>query len=592
MPLDAICLAALREELAARITGMKIDKVQQPERDTVILSLRGSGATDRLLISAGSGDSRMHLTNYSFENPASPPMFCMLLRKHLNGAKIAGITHPRSERVLELELEAPNAMGVLSEKRLTVELIGRMSNIILIDCDGIIIDCLRRIGGELSDKRGVLPGLLYRPPPAQPGKIDPFSVTDGEWSRLFNDASGKTVDKWLLTTFTALSPLICRELSWRAYGVTDIRAERTGDGGTALRREFFTLLEQSQTGGSIPWLISKPDNTPQDYSYTRIMHYENACYVRREESFSTLLDYFHTRAAQLSRLRQRAAATAKTITTARDRLARKLALQRAELDKTSQRDKLRECGDIIMANLHVMNKGQRVLISQDFFSADSGKISTNSGDREIALDPLKTPQQNAAKYYKDYKKAKNAQKYLTEQIESGESELAYLESVLEEIALAEGERDLSVIRDELTQTGYIRALKQGKEKRGESAPLAFVSSGGIKIQAGRNNIQNDKLTLKTASKSDIWLHVQKAHGAHVIVSCQNTPPDKTTLYEAAMIAAYYSSSRSEGKVPVDYTTVRHVRKPEGGRPGMVIYTDYKTIIATPDKGQIEKLEQR
>jgi len=589
VPLDAICLAAIREELAERITGMKIDKIQQPERDIIILSLRGGSVPScRLLISAGSGDNRVHLTEHRFENPTSPPMFCMLLRKHLSGARIKGVTQPPSERVLVLDLEAPDVMGDISEKSLVVEMIGRLSNIILTDSDGLIIDCLRRKGGELTDKRPVLPGLLYREPPAQENKRDPMNISKDEWRALFDSAcravADKSADKWLLATFSAMSPLICREISQRAYGETDLCLGATRDGGAALCREFFSIVELGEAAGYEPWILTDQNDSPFDFSYTRITQYEGLMKTVREESFSVLLDNFFTRSAQQRRIRQRASATEKTVKNARDRLIRKLAAQQAELEKTTDRDKSRECGDIITANLHIMNKGQTVLEAQDFYS-------DAHGTREIALDPMKTPQQNAARYYKEYTKAKSAEKYLTEQIGFGSKELEYLDSVLEEISLAESEREVGEIREELIRTGYIRTAKQGKEKMVESSPMMFLSSAGLRILAGRNNLQNDKLTLKTASRSDVWLHAQKTHGAHVVISCGGEKPDAATLYEAAAIAAFYSSARSGAKVPVDHTEVRFVKKQPGGRPGMVIYTDYKTIMAIPDGELVERLKR-
>jgi len=586
LPLDAICLAAVREELFGRISGAKIDKVQQPERDMLILSLRcGNAPPCRLLISAGTGDARVHITEYKFDNPGSPPMFCMLLRKHLTGARITNITQPPAERVLDIELEAPDAIGVISEKHLIVELIGHMSNIILTDSDGLIIDCLRRIGGELTEKRDVLPGLLYRDPPAQHGKLDPISVSVDHWWDLFNNgAAEKTTEKWLLSCFKALSPLVCREISWRAYGETDFRMDSIGDGGAALSREFFELTGQARSGRFEPWMITDSGDTPRDFSYIQLKQYENALNARQFENFSAMLDNYYTRSAQMARLRQRASATSRIVKTARDRLIRKLAAQHAELEKTADRDRYRECGDIITSNLHLMKKGQHVLAALDFYSE-------GNKTREIALDPLKTPQQNAAKYYKDYSKAKNAELYLAAQIRLGTTELEYLESVLHEIELADGARDLGEIRSELTQTGYIKPQKNVKEKTVASEPMRFESSTGMQILAGRNNTQNDKLTLKTASRSDMWLHTQKIHGAHVIILSQDAAPDDTSLYEAAAIAAYYSSARSGGKVPVDYTLVKHVKKPSGGRPGMVVYTDNKTIIATPDEELVTKLRR-
>jgi len=343
-------------------------------------------------------------------------------------------------------------------------------------------------------------------------------------------------------------------------------------------------MERAGSGKFEPWMITDADDTPRDFSCTRIMQYEGALKTGKFENFSAMLDNFCTRASQLARIRQKAAATSKTVKTARDRLIRKFTAQQTELEKTAQRDRYRECGDIITANMHLMKKGQHVLIAQDFYSE---KDET----RTISLDPLKTPQQNAEKYYKDYTKAKNAEKYLTEQIRLGINEIEYLDSVLNEIELADGARDLSEIRSELMLTGYIRLQKHAKEKPVQSEPMQFESSTGMQIRAGKNNIQNDKLTLKTALRSDIWLHAQKIHGAHVIISCDAETPDEASLYEAASIAAYFSSARAAGKVPVDYTQVRHVKKPSGGRPGTVIYTDYKTIVVTPNEDLVTSLRR-
>ena len=584
MPLDAICLAAVREELSGSIAGLKIEKVQQPERDIIILALRGAGLQRRLLLSAGTGDARIHLTEYQFENPVSPPMFCMLLRKHLTGARIISVDQPPAERVIELALSAPDALGVLSEKHLIIELIGRASNIILTDNTGIIIDCLRRTGGELEGKRPVLPGLLYRPPPAQEGKLNPLTATVGEWDDLFGHTIERTTDKWLQSVFTALSPLICRELAWRAYGETDFPMNKIRDNGEALKREFFALMDKVNKGDFEPWSITDENSAPRDFSYTMIKQYVDAFVMSREDSFSKLLDNHFSRSALQERIRQRAAAMTKTVRTTRDRLVRKLAVQSEELKKTGEREVLRQCGDIITSNIHLMEMGRNELVAHDFFSE-------TGGTRSIKLDPQKTPQQNAARYYKEYTKAKNAERFLTEQITLSENELMYLESVLEEIKLAEGENDLSSIRSELEQTGYLRSHKKAEKKHKESAPMSFISSTGDRILAGRNNTQNDQLTLKTAQKSDIWLHVQKLHGAHVIITCNGEQPDETSLVEAAVVAAYYSSARGGGKAAVDYTFVRHVKKRPGGRPGMVVYTDYKTIIAAPDEQLVNRLRR-
>jgi len=597
MPLDAICLSAVKNELSGQITGMKIDKVQQPERDVIILSLRGNGGqTCRLLISAGADDARVHLTEFKLDNPNRPPMFCMLLRKHLTGARIIEVKQPPAERVISIRLETSDAMGDRTEKQLIIEMIGRLSSVILTDNDGIIIDCLRRIGGELTGKRSVLPGLLYRNPPAQEGKLNPLEVTATDFSALLEtvkaNRSDEQIDKWLISAFTAFSPLICREIVWRAYGETDFRIYSMSDDGAALQKAFSELISQAGSGSFEPWLISSHDKKPMDFSFTHIGQYENAYIAERESSFSALLDGYYTKSAQEKRIRQRSSATLKIITTARERLIRKLNTQRLELDETSKRDFYRECGDMITSNIHLLKKGQQLFMAEDYFSSTGGL-------REIKLDTLKTPQQNAAKYYKAYTKAKNAQTILTKQIENGEKELEYIESVIELIKRIENESDLNEIREELLATGYIKQKrtdskehKKGKKKHSnqkESSPHRFISTSGMRIYVGRNNMQNDRLTLKTAAKSDMWFHAQKIHGAHVVVSCAGSFADEKTRREAATLAAYYSAARLDSKVPVDYTFIKNVKKPSGGRPGMVIYNDYKTIITTPDENLVKQL---
>ena len=584
MPLDAIFLTALTEELSDIITDKKIDKIQQPERDVIILTVRGAGLTKKLLISAGAGDARIHFTEHQFENPGSPPMFCMLLRKHITGARIKSVTQLPAERVLKLALDAPDNMGFITEKYLILEFIGRQSNIILTAGDEMIIDCLRRIGGDISDRRSVLPGLFYRPPPVQKNKTDPTLVTENEWEAALAGTTEKTPEKFLLASFSAMSPLICREITWRAYGRTDVDLSCVNDKGSALKSEFFALLEEVRTKRYTPCLLTDIENKPFDFSYTEIGQYEKTVIAVLRNSFSDMLDEYFTRSAQLRRVRQRASATSKLIINARDRLIRKLTLQREELIKTNERETLRECGDIITANLHLMKKGQSELAAPDFF-ADEDRI------RIIRLDPLKSPQQNAAKYYKDYAKARNAEKILSELIKKGEEELLYLESVIVETELAEGERDILDIRRELTLTGYIKAQKQGKEKYAESAPMLFTSSTGLRISAGKNNLQNESLTFKKASRSDIWLHVRNSHGSHVIIECNKTTPDDISIQEAAAIAAYYSSARSGGKTAVDYTNVMFVKKIPGGKPGTVTYSNFKTIIALPDEDLIKRLKQ-
>ncbi|MDR1588684.1 MAG: NFACT family protein [Oscillospiraceae bacterium] len=579
MPLDAICLSAVTEETATRVTGMKIDKIQQPEGDLLLLTLRGRGDAARLLISAGSGDGRCHLTRARFENPPSPPMFCMLLRKHLTGAMIESIVQPPRERVLVITLKAPDIAGGTEDRRLALEFIGRASNIVLTDGDGVIIDCLRRVGGDLSERRQVLPGLIYRLPPAQ-DKLDPLEADGRALPGLLAGAPGGIgVDNWLLNTFSGFSPLICRELQYRAYGDADIRVSQAValDGGRRLAGAFEAAAEDIRQGRFTPFLLLDKSGEPFDYSYTRITQYEGALTGRAADSFSELLDEFHTERAARERVKRRAADITRTVKTALDRAARKTELRRAELERARNRDVYRERGDIVMANIWRIGRGDTLLRAPNLYADDGAEC-------EIELDPRKTPQQNAARYYKEYAKMKNAEKHLSGQIVEGEREIEYLQSVLEEISKAGGESDIAEIRRELAGAGYLRTRGPSKgEKRAKSAPMSFTSAAGTRILVGRNNTQNDELTHRVAARFDIWMHARKTPGSHVIVRTNGAEPDDRTLRQAAALAAWYSGARGAVRVPVDYCPARNVKRQPGGRPGMVFYTGFETIFADQEK---------
>ncbi len=585
MPLDAITVRALAEELRGAVVGAKIDKVQQPARDLLVFSLRGNGANVKLLISAGTGTARVHLMTESFENPPSPPMFCMLLRKHLIGARISGLSQPHMERMLIFDLDAFDELGTETKKTLTVELMGRNSNVILSDADGHIIDCLRRVDGDMSRSRQVLPGLIYRLPPEQekPGFFS-LSVEERR-ERLLHANTDKGADQWLLDSFSGLSPLICRELCFRA----------AGDAGKSLARfnpaELEALLEETSAlekrvcvRDFMPTMLLR-DGRPADFSFMPITQYENAVQTEEYASFSTLLEAFYTTRERHEQMRRRSQSLHKSVKSAHERSLRKLAARREELRQTENRDEARKFGDLITANLYRLQKGARTAELEDYFN-ESCPIT------QITLDPLKTPQQNAAAYYRAYNKAKTAQSYLGELIEKGEKEESYLLSVLDEITRCESERELQEIRRELTETGFLKAQKAEKrEKTRETAPLRFLSSAGMEILVGRNNTQNDRLTTQTARRTDIWLHVQKLHGSHVIIRCDGVQPDEKTLFEAATLAAWYSQGREGGKLPVDYTQVRFVKKPSGALPGAVVYTDYKTLLVSPDEKLVFGLQR-
>lgn len=575
MPFDAMFLTAVLEELRPTLLGARVDKIQQPSRDTVLLTLRGK---ERLLVCANVNRPRIHLTRAGFENPAQPPMFCMLLRKHLSGGRIAALSQPTAERSVDIAFDCTDEMGVPCQKHLILELMGRNSNLILTGADGRIIDCLRRVDFEMSQLRQVLPGLFYHEAPRQDRLIPQNTTLSDICAKLSEVDSPKRLDKWLTDTFAGFSPLIARELSYRFCGETDADILALDRAALAefLHKEFAFAERR-------PTMLLK-EESPSDYSYRSILQYENYLKTKEFGGFCELLDAFYTETDRSDRMRQKTQTLRKTITTLRERTLRKLAIQRKEYESTLDREHLRRLGDIVTANLYAIERGQTMLRATDFYDPDMAEI-------EIPLKPNLSPQQNAAKFYKDYTKAKHAEKILSEQIEAAEMEEKYLAAVLEELARAENERDLSEIRAELEAGGYVRPTDRKKQQKLQpSKPMAFVSTDGYRIFVGRNNRQNDQLSLKTARKDDLWLHVQKFHGAHVIIECHGTTPPDETITQAAQLAAYYSEAKEGQNVLVDITPARALKKPNGGKPGMVIYDHYRTVIVTPSAELVEQLK--
>ena len=578
MPLDALCLSGVVHELSTALTGSKIDKIYQPSRYEIIFALRGVGKNVRLLLSANPTHPRLHLTELLRENPDVPPMFCMLLRKHLTGARLLELRQIPLERVVELRLEALNELGDRVERRLVLEAIGRRANLLLLDEDGRILDCIRRVDADLTQERVLLPGMLYRLPPVQ-DKQDPAALDREALEALLAQAPEEAqADKWLLDVFRGLSPLVCRELALRAGGATDVRLCQMPN-KSRLLDELEGLLGQVRAHQYTPVVLCQKDK-PFDFTFFPAVQYGENC--KRFPTFSQLLDGFYESREAQERVKQRGQDLVRAVTNARDRTARKIGFQEQELEATRNRDRLRELGDILTANLHLLERGMACLRTADFYDPEGKEV-------EIKLDPLLTPQQNAAKYYKDYNKAKTAEKMLHIQLEKGRRELDYLNSVLETLSLAEGERDLQEIRQELTDTGYLRRASKakGRERRTAGQPMEFRSSAGLRISVGKNNTQNDLLTTKQAFKSDIWFHTQKIHGSHVILWTEGGQPDLQSLNEAASLAAWFSQGRDSDRVPVDYTPVKYVKKPAGARPGMVIYTTYETAWVKPD-GELAK----
>ena len=570
MAFDAYFLSAVLQEIREKAIGSRVEKIHQPSRDTILLLLKCAGGREKLLLAANPASPRLHLTAESPENPPEPPMFCMLLRKHLSGARLVSVTQPAMERLAVFTFDCIDELGDPVQKKLIAELMGRTCNIYLLGSDNRIIDCLRRIGIDEHIKRPALPGLYYQEPEPV-GKIDPQSLSADDFHALLSAPGADLLCDRLMDALGGLSPLVCREAALYAAGDTQARLENADISGISqkIAKFFKKNLENPR-----PYYISDRDGTPKQYAFCPIYQY-GSC--QTAESFGSLLDACYTLRDRKDAMRQKGQAIRKTVSNLLSRTVRKIAVQEKELTATYDRERLRQLGDIVTANLHRINRGQTSLTAEDFYDEDMKEI-------QISLSPLLSPQQNAAKFYKDYTRMKNAEKELTHQIELGQQEIQYLRSVLEELDRAQSDSELEEIRRELQEGGYLRQDSGKKKmKQAKLPPLRFESTDGYPIYVGRNNRQNEELTFRLARKDDIWLHAQKVHGSHVIISCGGTQPPDDTVTQAAQLAAYYAETAGGQNIPVDVTPVKQVKKPPNAKPGMVIYHTYRTVIVNPYK---------
>ena len=566
MAFDAFYLSAVLKELSA-LTEPRVEKIHQPARDTVILHLRHREGRCKLLFAMNPTAPRLHLTTASPENPPEPPMFCMLLRKHLSGGRLMGVSQPPMERCAVFTFECMDEMGDLVQRKLIAELMGRTCNLYLLSPEGRIIDCLRRVGLDESAKRQALPGLYYQDPEPVTKK-NPLELTAECYVNLFSQPGADLLAQRLMDELGGLSPLVCREAALYACGDVDARLEN-GD-IPAISEEIAEFFKKNLENPT-PYYYAQ-NGIPKQFAFCPIHQYGGCT---RAESFSGLLDMFYTVRDRNDAMRQKSQSVRKTVQNLCTRLTRKLAIQEKELEATFDRERLRQLGDILTANIHKIVKGQTLVRVEDFYDEEMKEI-------EIPLSPILSPQQNAAKFYKDYTRMKNAEKELTRQIQLGEGELEYLKSVLEELNRADSDQALEEIKQELQAGDYLRADSGKKRvKTGKLPPLRFESTDGFAIYVGRNNRQNEELTFKSARKDDIWLHASKVHGSHVIIACagQNVPDD--TITQAAQLAAHYAETTGGQNIPVDVTPVRQVKKIPNGKPGMVIYHTYKTVIVNP-----------
>lgn len=576
MALDGLTLHFIKEEIAATAVGCRVEKVHQPSREELVLVLRGRNGAHKLLISARANSPKIHFTAFPPENPAKPPMLCMLLRKHLTSALLTAVRQEGLERVLFLDFDATNEIGEPVKFTLCTEIMAQYSNIILINEQGNILDAVKRVDSETSSLRQILPGMLYKLPPKQ-NKPDLFDTTGAEIARSAAETENKAVSAAILSNVQGLSPIVCREIVSRSIG-EDKRTEfLTDDEITKIGEE----TEKLKTVEPYPCAVIEQSGKPLDFSFMNITQYGDNVRIKPFDSFSELLDDFYFEKDRLERTKQNSSELQKLVANLIQRTARKLDLQRKELEQCADREQLKINAELIAANLYQLQKGAPFYEVYNYYTNENIRINAN---------PALTPNENSQKYYKEYRKAKTAEQMLTTLIANGEEELAYLDTVADALSRAETTAQIAEIRQELSHTGYIKnKLKPGTKAPKPLAPMEYESSDGFTILVGRNNEQNDRLSLKTASKNDIWLHTQKFPGSHTVIVTEGQEVPEETLIEAAIIAAYHSRARQSSGVPVDYTQVRNLKKPQGAKPGKVIYHVYNTLYVTPDRDLVNKL---
>ena len=584
MALDGAFLRHLKKEITDRALGARVDKIYQPNKEELVFLLRTRQEAFKLLLSARANSPRIHFTQYAPENPKVPPMLCMLLRKRLSGAKLVEIRQPGLERLLYLDFDAANELGDKVRLSLVIEIMGKYSNIILVDGQGKIVDALKRVDEEMSSQRLVQPGLAYELPPAQnkPCMLEcqPEEIVEA----IVHQPKNQSLNKGILNALQGLSPVVCREIEHQVgrgqeLFTRDLTQEQKERLRFFLERLFTTVRD---TAGE-PYMVTKIKGKPMEFSFLNIVQYGTLASVSRWEDFSSLLDEFYEERDRQDRMRVKAQDLLRLLANASERLSRKINLQRGELARSEDREHLRVCGDLINANLYRIERGSAFADLENFY--DENRLM------RIKLDPALNATQNAQKYYKEYRKAKTAQQVLGEQIAQAEQELLYVDSVFDCLSRAQSESELNEIRQELQEEGYLKAVRDKRKPPAPLAPLEFVSSEGFRILVGRNNRQNDKLTLKQANNNDIWLHTKNIPGSHTIIVTGGRQPGDATLKEAAMLAAYHSRAKDSSQVPVDYTQIRYVSKPQGAKPGMVIYVHYQTLFVTPQHELTEKLKK-
>lgn len=587
MSLDGIVTRAIVKELNNTILGGRIDKIYQHEKDEILLNIYNKGNNNKLLISATSNNPRIYLTKCNKSNPSMPPMFCMLLRKHLTGGTVLNVEQYQMDRVLFIDISSIDELGQPSERRLVVEIMGKHSNIILINKDSNkIIDSIKRVTHDMSRVRQVLPGINYEYPPIK-DKKNPLDFNTDEFNKLLDECNSNIETyKFFYTNYIGISPLIGKEVCFnsrididRPIGSLNLEEKKS------LLNSFITIMDKVKKDSYNPVLIKNNFEADYlDFHATDINQFgnQNKVYLN---SISEVLDKYYLKNDTLDRVSQKSQSIKKSIQTKLERSLNKLSKQKQELLESEDRGKYKVYADLISANLYRIEKGSSEIELENFYTENMEKI-------KVPLDKRHSPAENAQRYYKKYSKLKHAQSLLLKQIPETKEEIDYLENVLISIDNCTEVIELDEIKEELIKEGYLKGnLKKKKKKEVISKPHHYISSDGFHIYVGKNNKQNDYLTLRFAHKEDLWLHIQNQPGSHVIITKKNNSISDTSLEEAATLAAYYSKGKNSSNVAIDYTERKNVKKPKNAKTGMVIYENFNTIFVTPSKEQIEKMEK-
>jgi predicted ribosome quality control (RQC) complex YloA/Tae2 family protein len=579
MAFDGIFMAALVSELQEKLTGGRIDKIYQPENDTLILGLRCEGFNHRLKLTASSSLPYISLSSARPENPAQPPMFCMLLRKHLTGARLVEIRQNGLERIVDFIFDTRDELGNRVERILTAEIMGRHSNLIFYQADSlVVIDAVKRVSSAMSRVRQIYPGIRYQLPPG--GKEDLREVSE---DAILASTEDLPLKKWLLDRYQGFSPALCQHLSYEAEVDPDLRLGELSASACSRLAAVLRLLRHTLIQKTLETRLLLDDSgIPVDFTAAPLIRMQSYGNVSPVTSPTECVNTLYEHRDQRDRLDQKSAVMKKQVETRLERLVNKHSNLEADLLQAEDADRQKQYGELLLSNVHRLTKGEHLATLENFFEDDAPSI-------EIPLDVRLTPVENAQRYFRKYTKLRHGHLEIQTQLKQTQEEIQYLESVLLLMDQSTDPSNLEVIRAELVDQGYLKGRGKKKAKLAKQATLRFMSSEGFEILVGRNNVQNDELTLKTASNKDMWFHTKSIPGSHVIIRTQGKSVGESTLREAAMLAAWHSKARNSSQVPVDYTEVRHVSKPSGAKPGMVIYVHNKTLYVTPEETQIDAL---